>query len=201
MIDSLTAYILLEDMIRECDGEENLIGSGYTGIGDDNAPDYITLCKRLDDPMKQIACLQALKLVVGPNPDYQHPIDREINNITGNYEGSGEAPQMQEEGLENMALVVSAAVFTAAAVNIARNYMKRELRKCIKTKGVERKRCILVVRIEGLKKQVGVLKTSLSKCVKARDPQKCKAKVEAKIQKLMQQIKQNSDKLEQLKGY
>jgi hypothetical protein len=85
MIDPLTAYILL----KECD-EDGLIGSGYTGVGDDNAPDYISMCKRLEDPMRQISCLKTLKLIVGQNPEYLKPIDREINDITGNYEGSGE---------------------------------------------------------------------------------------------------------------
>ena len=88
MIDPLTAYILLEDMLHECD--RGLIGSGYTGIGDDDAPDYIAMCKSLGDPMRQVSCLQTLKLIVGQNPEYLHPIDREINAITGNYEGSGE---------------------------------------------------------------------------------------------------------------
>lgn len=87
MIDPITAYILVKEILKECDG---LIGSGYTGTGDDNAPDYIAMCKRLDDPMRQLSCLQALKLIVGQNPEYLHPIDREINAITGNYEGSGE---------------------------------------------------------------------------------------------------------------
>ena len=89
MIDPITAHILLENMLQECD-DKNLIGSGYTGIGDDNAPDYISMCKRLGDPMRQISCLQTLKLIVGQNPEYLKPIDREINDITGNYEGSGE---------------------------------------------------------------------------------------------------------------
>lgn len=87
MIDPITAYILLEDMMNECGG---LIGSGYTGIGDDEAPDYVSMCKRLRDPMRVISCLQAVKLIVGPNPEYLRPLDREINAITGNYEGSGE---------------------------------------------------------------------------------------------------------------
>jgi hypothetical protein len=87
MIDPLTGYILLKDILRECGG---LIGSGYTGIGDDDAPDYISLCKKLGDPMRQVSCLQTLKLIIGKNPEYLAPIDREINNITGNYEGSGE---------------------------------------------------------------------------------------------------------------
>jgi len=89
-LDPLTAHILLEDMLPECDDKPGLIGSGYTGIGDDNAPDYIAQCKSLADPMRKLTCLQALKLVIGQNPEYLKPIDREINNITGNYEGSGE---------------------------------------------------------------------------------------------------------------
>jgi len=89
MIDPLTGYILLKDLLRECEGED-IIGSGYTGIGDDNAPDYIAQCKSLKYPMRQISCLQALKLIIGQNADYIRPIDREINAITGNYEGSGE---------------------------------------------------------------------------------------------------------------
>ena len=87
MIDPITAYILLEDSLREYGG---IVGSGYTGIGDDKAPDYIALCKRHNDPIRKISCLKALKLIVGQNPEYLRPIDREINAITGNYEGSGE---------------------------------------------------------------------------------------------------------------
>ena len=199
MIDPLTGYILLKDILRECEGG-GLIGSGYTGIGDDNAPDYIAQCKTLKDSMRQISCLQSLKLIIGQNPDYLRPIDREINNITGNYEGSGEAPMQEFVGAETIA-IIAVGTLIAATVNVMRHFVKRELRKCMKTKGLERKRCILFVRIEGLKKQIGALNKAAAKCAKTKNPQECKQKIMLKIKSLNEQIKTNTAQLQQLKGH
>ena len=198
MIDPITAYILLEQMLPECD--KGLIGSGYTGIGDDNAQDYIALCKRLGDPMRQISCLQTLKLIVGQNPDYLKPIDREINNITGNYEGSGEAPMQEIIGAETVAIIGIGALL-GATLNVMRHYVKKELRKCVKTKGVERKRCILMVRTEGLKKQVAELAKASSKCQKTKNPEECKKKINTKRETLTLQIQQNMKEINNLKRY
>lgn len=52
--------------------------------------DLVAHCMSYDCKMKQLACLQLLKKLNGDNTQYQNIIDRFQNDITGNYEPSGE---------------------------------------------------------------------------------------------------------------
>jgi hypothetical protein len=56
----------------------------------DDEKDMIDYCMDYDCPKKKLVCLQLLKKLNGDNPQYQNIINRFENDITGNYEPSGE---------------------------------------------------------------------------------------------------------------
>jgi len=64
-------------LLNECAGDETLI------------PDEIGICKQEGSLIRKINCLLMIRDQHG-NPFYQYPIDREIDALTNNYEGSGE---------------------------------------------------------------------------------------------------------------
>ena len=64
-------------MLNECAGDETLI------------PDEIGICKQEGSLIEKINCLLMIRDQHG-SPFYQYPIDREIDALTDNYEGSGE---------------------------------------------------------------------------------------------------------------
>lgn len=72
--DTLIVEMSLE-MLNECaDAEPNLLDH----------------CLSFECPKKRMICLNMIKKLNGDNPQYQNVIDRYIDDITGNYENSGE---------------------------------------------------------------------------------------------------------------
>lgn len=62
--------------IQECDNDER--------------PNLIDHCLGIECPHKRMICLNLIKKLNGDNPQYQNIVDRYIDDITGNYENSGE---------------------------------------------------------------------------------------------------------------
>ena len=56
----------------------------------DAEPNLLDHCLSFECPKKRIICLNMIKKLNGDNPQYQNVIDRYIDDITGNYENSGE---------------------------------------------------------------------------------------------------------------
>ena len=73
----ITLKTIYEKFLNECMGDETLV------------PDEIGVCKQESSLMGKINCLLMIRDKHG-NPFYQKPIDREIDDLTGNYEPSGE---------------------------------------------------------------------------------------------------------------
>lgn len=63
-------------VIQECDN--------------DNPPNLIDHCLNIECPKKRMICLNLIRKLNGDNPEYLARIDRYIDDITGNYENSGE---------------------------------------------------------------------------------------------------------------
>jgi hypothetical protein len=57
---------------------------------EDVYPNLIDHCLSYDCPKKKIVCLNILRQLNGGNPEYNNIIDRYIDDITGNYNPSGE---------------------------------------------------------------------------------------------------------------
>jgi hypothetical protein len=56
----------------------------------DAEPNLLDHCLSFDCPKKRMICLNMIKKLNGDNTQYQNVIDRYIDDITGNYENSGE---------------------------------------------------------------------------------------------------------------
>jgi len=65
-------------VVQECD------------VDNDNAPNLIDHCLSIECPKKRMICLNLIRKLNGDNPEYLARIDRFIDDITGNYENSGE---------------------------------------------------------------------------------------------------------------
>jgi len=50
----------------------------------------IDYCKSIKCPKKRLICLKLARVLLAPNLVAQHKVDREIDVLTNNYEGSGE---------------------------------------------------------------------------------------------------------------
>jgi hypothetical protein len=57
---------------------------------EDVYPNLVDECLNYEDPQEKITCLNVLKQLNGGNPQYTTIIDRYIDDITGNYNPSGE---------------------------------------------------------------------------------------------------------------
>jgi hypothetical protein len=56
----------------------------------DAEPNLIDHCLSFECPKKRMICLNMIRKINGDNTQYQNIIDRYIDDITGNYENSGE---------------------------------------------------------------------------------------------------------------
>lgn len=65
-------------------------GRGRVQEYEDVYPNLIDHCLSYDCPKKKIICLNILRQLNGGNPQYTNIIDRYIDDITGNYNPSGE---------------------------------------------------------------------------------------------------------------
>lgn len=77
-LDNLIVEMSL-DMMQEC-----------STVDTDSPPNLIDFCLNLSCPEKTLTCLQLIKKLNGDNPQYQNVIDRYIDDLSGNYEPSGE---------------------------------------------------------------------------------------------------------------
>ena len=84
--------------------------------------------------------------------------------------------------------VIIAAVAKQAVI-VANSYITKAGRRCRSYTGNARQKCQKIVKIESWKKQVGALKSGMSKCKKTKDPQQCKYALAGKIDKLEKKIK------------
>jgi len=68
------------------------------------------------------------------------------------------------------------------AYKVFQRYMTKAGRMC--RKAIDRRACRKQYKINGIKLQINALRSGMSKCTKARNPEKCKVKIEKKISRL-----------------
>jgi hypothetical protein len=73
------------------------------------------------------------------------------------------------------------AVVARAAYKVYRNYLSKAGRACAGRSGEDRQRCIGDFKVRA---KIAALKAASTKCSQAKDPEKCKAKLQKKIAKL-----------------
>jgi hypothetical protein len=83
----------------------------------------------------------------------------------------------------------------AAAVAVYAIYMNTGKRVCNKYFGIQKTRCLLNFEIKALRKKLESLQKDIHKCAKAKNPQRCKREVIAKIKSTQEKIKEQQDKL------
>lgn len=73
----------------------------------------------------------------------------------------------------------------ALSVSTYKLYLGKAAKACRSTKGYHAKEaCFTKYKLAGMQKQISVLKSGMSKCNKDKNPEKCRSKIQAKIDKL-----------------
>ena len=88
--------------------------------------------------------------------------------------------------LSTLAVVgVTASVLIAISFYVAARYLREKLSKagqaCKSQKGKDFKKCVLKYKIDAYEGQLRLLQKGLTACNKSKEPNKCKAKINAKI--------------------
>jgi hypothetical protein len=116
-------------------------------------------------------------------------IDEYSNSFAHNYDDYGrQIGKMQLTGKGKVAASIAAATVAAAAVagayKIYKNYFSKAARACKGKEGDAKQACMKKFKADAVKAEISALKSGMSKCAKSKDPAKCKAAIQKKIQGL-----------------
>jgi hypothetical protein len=102
----------------------------------------------------------------------------------------GTLPATIPQGKGKTGAVIAAAAAAAAVIAMGYATYKRFFSKAAKAcKGSEdRKACLKKFKVNAIKAQIQTLKSGMGKCAKSNKPEKCKANVQNKINKLQAKI-------------
>ena len=118
------------------------------------------------------------------NDDKTLQVLDELGIETGNVFGKSVLGIHGSETEMTVASAVIAALIARAAYRLYKDKLTKAGRKCsyIKHGTTERKACERKAKVDAMKAQINVMKAGMnSKCGKAKEPEKCKAKVQNKI--------------------
>jgi len=117
----------------------------------------------------------------------QVPTGKLKNIFTGPFGTSSSTPvtktKLTGAGKGVLAAVVVAAI-AAGAYMIYKRYFSKAAKACKGKSGDERSACIKQFKRQALQAQIAALKSGMSKCAQSKNPDKCKAAIQQKVQKL-----------------
>jgi len=120
------------------------------------------------------------------------PSSKNATSVT-TYTGSARQRGKQARSVKKMikapktkkaAIATVIAATGAAGYQVYKNRMSKAARACGGKSGLEKQQCMINNRKQALMAQAQKLAGSMSKCDTTRDPTKCKAKIQSKIEKL-----------------
>lgn len=82
------------------------------------------------------------------------------------------------------AIVTVVAAAGAAGYQVYKNKMSKAARACSGKKGVDKNQCMVTFKRQALLAQAAKLQASMAKCDGTRDPVKCKAKIQSRIEQI-----------------
>ena len=98
-----------------------------------------------------------------------------------------------EDNLYLLELEVSTGMLVAniiaGAFAVYKNYIRKNVAACKEYKGEEKKKCKLHYKKQAINAELKELRASKSKCNKAKDPKKCRTKIDKRIKKVQSKLK------------
>ena len=94
---------------------------------------------------------------------------------------------------------LSAASLTVAAFNAYKQYLTKAARTCKNLPPREKGVCMWNFKFQGKKKELQILKGSISKCNKTKDPKQCMLKLKEKAIKISQQVQFIAGRMKELR--
>ena len=112
-------------------------------------------------------------------------LDEQAEDIVNDRFDNHPIKQMVSEGpiVTTVAVGVLVALIAKLAYNAARLTWSEGHRECLKYKGNDKQKCLAKYKKAAAIKMIKVLTANKNKCNKAKDPQSCIAKIDAKIAK------------------
>ena len=201
--------IQLNDKITKAKAEFASIGREWTAlqakVGEANVPKdimdkYKAAGNKFNSAKKQLKDY----IRTGIDPSKYKEYTRQHNPFTGSYRNwtAEEMRNAQKAANEIYAKSVRTnmiiwAIYLAATVAFA-VYANTGKRVCNKLFGIQKTRCLLNFEINALIKKIESLQKNIYKCTKAKNPQRCKREIIAKIKTTQEKIKEQQEKLNNL---
>ena len=105
---------------------------------------------------------------------------------------AGEVAGQKAGAITGAAGALAATAIAALVITVAykayKKYLSKAARACSGQKGVQKTSCMNKYKRDAKKKQISDLKMGIAGCVKTKYPEKCKAKIVKKMQKLQSQL-------------